>query len=372
MREAKLQEDNDGQLDLQTNGASPLYAASEAGEAEVVKSLLEKGVPVNSRAVNGSSALHVSSLNGHIEVTKLLLENGAQVDILDNDQWSPLMMACKSGQAAIAYVLFENEADAFLQNNKGQTALEIAKEFNQVNVLSLFAKPKRKSAYPGILFSEGIKKVAVTREEKTIDLVEDIGISLKFPENSLPPIDPPLEVVIQPCFSGNFVLPENIELASPAYAITPNREVIFQKGLVVKIEHYANLQNEEDCEDMVFLTASSTPEYRGSTPTYKFNEIKEAKGMFRPGQKQPLGEIQLKHFSIIGVGKKIIKKIKNKLMKSKTKKDSSLYSARLFITEKAAVFCICLQQRLYRKVYLNLIIVQCLFYYFCKFSSVKQ
>ena len=349
VKEAKLQEYNDGQLDLQTNGTSPLYAASEAGEAEVVKSLLEKGVPVNSRAVNGSSALHVSSQNGHIEVTKLLLENGAQVDILDNEQWSPLMIACKSGQATIAQVLLENEADAFLRNNKGQTALEIAKEFNQVNVISLFAEPKRKTAYPGILFSEGIKKVEVTREEKTIDLVEDVGISLKFPENSLPSTDPPLEVAIQPCFSGSFVLPEDIELASPAYAITPNREVTFQKDLVLKIQHYANLQTKEDCEDMVFLSASSTPEYRGSIPIYKFKEMKEAKGMFRPGQKQPIGEIQLKHFSIIGVGKKIINKLKSKLMKS----ESSLYSARLFITEKAAVFCICLYQPLYRQVCSN-------------------
>ena len=346
VEEAKLQKDNDGQLDLQTNGASALYAASETGEFEVVKSLVEKGVPVNLRVVDGSSALHISS---HVEVTKLLLKNGGQVDILDSDQWSPLMIACKSGQAAIAQVLLDNEADTFLRNTKGQTALEIAKKFNQVNVLSLFAKLKRKTAYPGILFSEGVKKVAVTREEKTIDLVEDVGISLNFPENSLPSTDPPLEVAIQPCFSGSFVLPEDIELASPAYAIISNREVTFQKDLLLKIQHYANLQTKEDCEDMVFLSASSTPEYKGSVPIYKFREIREAKGMFTLGQKQSLGEIQLNHFSIIGVGKKIIKKIGSKLLKS----ESSLYSARLFITEKAAVFCICLYQPLYRQVCSN-------------------
>ena len=349
VEEAKLQKDNDGQLDLQTNGASALYAASETGEFEVVKSLVEKGVPVNLRVVDGSSALHISSQNGHVEVTKLLLKNGGQVDILDSDQWSPLMIACKSGQAAIAQVLLDNEADTFLRNTKGQTALEIAKKFNQVNVLSLFAKLKRKTAYPGILFSEGVKKVAVTREEKTIDLVEDVGISLNFPENSLPSTDPPLEVAIQPCFSGSFVLPEDIELASPAYAIISNREVTFQKDLLLKIQHYANLQTKEDCEDMVFLSASSTPEYKGSVPIYKFREIREAKGMFTLGQKQSLGEIQLNHFSIIGVGKKIIKKIGSKLLKS----ESSLYSARLFITEKAAVFCICLYQPLYRQVCSN-------------------
>ena len=346
--EAKLIEDNDGQPDLQTNGASALYTATENGEVEVAKSILENDVPAYFQAVDGSSALHVASQNGHIEGAKLLLEDGEQVDILDSDKWSPLMTACKSGQAAITQVLLENEADAFLRNNKGQTALDIAKELNHVNIISLFAKLKRKTAYPGLLFSEGVKKVAVTTEEKTIDLVEDVGISLKFPENSLPSTDPPLEVTIQPCFSGSYVLPDDIELASPAYVITPNREVTFQKDLVVKIQHYANLQTEEDCEDMVFLLASSTPEYRGSIPIYKFKEMKEAKKMFRPGQKQPLGEIQLNHFSIIGVGK-IIKKIKSKIMKNE------VYSARLFITEKSAIFCICLQQCLYRRVCSDLI-----------------
>ena len=342
VEKAKLQEDKDGQFDLQTNEASTLYEASKNGEIKVVKSLFKKGVLVNSQAVDGSSALHVSSQNGHVEVTKLLIENGAQVDILDNDQWSPLMIACKSGQAAITQVLLENEADTFLRNNKDQTALEIAKELNHVNIISLFAEPKRKTAYPGILFSKGVKKETITSDEKTIDLVQDVGISLTFPENVLTSTYPPLEVAIRPCFSGSFVLPDDIELASPAYLITSNREVTFQKDLIVKIQHYANLQTEEDCENMVFLSASSTPEYRGSNPIYKFKEIKEAKGMFRPGQKQPLGEIQLKHFSIIGVGK-IINWIKRIVLRT-------LYSARLFLAEKAAVFCICLHQPLYRQV----------------------
>ena len=348
VEEAKLQENIDGQFNLQANRVPALYAASGNGEVEVVKSLLDKGVPVNSRAVDGSSALHVSSQNGHVEVTKLLIENGAQVDILDNDQWSPLMIACKSGQAATTRVLLETEADVFLRNNKSQTALDIAEEFNQVNVISLFAEPKRKTAYPGILFSKGVKRESVTADEKIIDLVQDVGISLTFPENSLPSTDPPLEVSIRPCLSGSFVLPDDVQLTSPAYVITPNREVTFQKNLVVKIQHYANLQTEEDCEDMVFLSASSTPEYKGSVPIYKFKEMKEAKGMFRPGQKQPLGEIQLNHFSIIGVGK-MIKLIKSKVLKS----ESSLYSARLFIAEKAAIFCICLYQPLYRQVCSN-------------------
>ena len=85
--EAILIEDNDGQPDLQTNGASALYTATEL---EVTKSILENDVPVYVQAVDGLSALHVSNQNGNVEVAKLLLENGEQVDVLDNDQCSPL------------------------------------------------------------------------------------------------------------------------------------------------------------------------------------------------------------------------------------------------------------------------------------------
>ena len=57
----------------------------------------------------------------------------------------------------------------------------------------------------------------------------------------------------------------------------------------------------------MFLSASSTPEYRGSTPVYVFKEITDTKGLFRPGQEKPFGEIQLNYFSIITTGMKLLK-----------------------------------------------------------------
>ena len=128
-----------------------------------------------------------------------------------------------------------------------------------------------------------------------------MGISLSFPEDALPPTDPPLQLEIQPCFSGSFDVPPDIELVSPAYVVEPSRKVSFQKKVLVKMWHHANLESEEDCEDMVFLSASTTPEYRGDTPVYVFREIKGAKGSFRPG---PIGQIALKHFCTLALGKK--------------------------------------------------------------------
>ena len=285
--------------------APALYIASKNGQVEVAKSILERGAQINLKTNDGTSALHIASQNGHVDVAKLLLEKGAKVDLLNNDQCSPLMIACKHGKTAVIQVLLDHDADTYLRNKKNQTALEIAKENDYVDIISLFAELKEKAAYPGILFSEGVKKEFITSDEKTINL-EDVGISITFPENSLPSTDPPLEISIQPCFSGPFEMPGGIESVSPAYIIKYNRKIMFLKDVILKIRHYANLQTEEDCENMVFLSASSIPEYRGSTPVYVFKEITDAKGWFRPGQEKPLGEIQLKHFCIIKIGKKIL------------------------------------------------------------------
>ena len=303
---------NGAPVDVQYNGSSSLYIASSKGHVKVVKVLLENGAKVDLQ-YNGSSPLCIATWNKHTEVVKLLLERGAKVDLAYDSQ-SPLMIACDQGQTAIAKVLLDHDADTYLRNNKGQTALEIAKEKNHVDIISLFADLKEKVAYPGILLSEGVKKESVTSDEKTINL-EEVGASLTFPENSLPPTEPPVEVAIQPCFSGPFIMPDDIESRSPAYVIKPNRKVKFEKDIVLKIRHNANLQTEEDCKNMVFLSASSTPEYRGSTPVYVFKEITDTKGLFRPGQEKPLGEIHLRklsHFSIITIGIKLLKRIDSK------------------------------------------------------------
>ena len=57
---------------------------------------------------------------------------------------------------------------------------------------------------------------------------------------------------------------------------------------------------------MVFLSARCTPEYRGSYPVYVFKEMTGTKGLFRPRQEKPLGEIQLKRFSIVTIAKRLL------------------------------------------------------------------
>ena len=132
-------------------------------------------------------------------------------------------------------------------------------------------------------------------------MLKDIGISISFPDDSLH-LAESLDLSIHPCFCGPFQLPDGYESASPAYLIRHSKKVEFQKDITVKIHHYTCLLSEQDCEDMVFLSASSTPVYRESSPVYIFREIQGAKGEFRPGDQ--VGQIGLRHFCIMKVGKR--------------------------------------------------------------------
>ena len=158
------------------------------------------------------------------------------------------------------------------------------------------------SECPGILFhQEPIVQEDITFEREVI--LKGTGIELSIPVDSKPiSLEEPLTLTIRTCFSGPFELPDDYESASPAYLIEPSRRVKFQRDVTVEIYHYLNLESEEDCDNMVFLSASITPEYRESRPVYTFKEIKETKGVFKPGYQ--VGEIKLRHFCYLKAAKR--------------------------------------------------------------------
>ena len=139
----------------------------------------------------------------------------------------------------------------------------------------------------------------MTHSETTLDYLEDLGISLSIPVLSE---GRTFDIEIRPCFTGPFCLPDDYEQASPAYLIHHGK-LCFQKPITIMMRHHANLVSEEDCEDMAFFSASSTPQYSvESYPVYKFKKINTPDCIFKPGEL--VGQISLKHFCIVTSGKR--------------------------------------------------------------------
>ena len=134
----------------------------------------------------------------------------------------------------------------------------------------------------------------ISSAQMKIDHEDDAGISISIPEGSISP-DESVDLLIQPCFSGSFEVPKDMEPASPAYFIKTSKKIELKRPLTMRMQHSAKLQSEEDCKNMVFLRASSDPECRGSNPVYVFREVEGARGTFNEGSQ--FGEVILTHFS---------------------------------------------------------------------------
>jgi len=89
---------------------TPLQSAAELGRFEIVKFLLEQGVPVdNAPFYSGGTPLQLAAMSGWIDVATLLLENGANVNHMPAE-------------------------------GDGRTAFEAAAEWGRVDMLTLLAQ----------------------------------------------------------------------------------------------------------------------------------------------------------------------------------------------------------------------------------------
>jgi len=81
--------------------------ASEKGNFEITKFLVENGADPNAQGKHGYTVLTMASENGNFEMVKFLVENGTHPNGQDQHGWTALMMASKKGNFEIAKFLVE-------------------------------------------------------------------------------------------------------------------------------------------------------------------------------------------------------------------------------------------------------------------------
>ena len=115
------------------NGDTALMIAAFYGNQRVVKLLLDKEVEVNRP---GWAALHYAAINGNPNIIKQLLDASAYIDAESpDDKMTPIMLAAMRGRTAAVRLLKEEGADVTLKNADGMTALDLARRFDQKEVV---------------------------------------------------------------------------------------------------------------------------------------------------------------------------------------------------------------------------------------------
>eukprot|EP00927_Polykrikos_kofoidii_P044447 TRINITY_DN38409_c0_g1_i1.p1 TRINITY_DN38409_c0_g1~~TRINITY_DN38409_c0_g1_i1.p1 ORF type:complete len:980 (+),score=104.84 TRINITY_DN38409_c0_g1_i1:84-3023(+) len=109
-----------------SDGWTPLIAASSAGHFPVVELLLDACSTVDATASDGFTPLLEACTSGHEQIVSLLLSRGAMVSHASNDGNTAFILASLHGHAEIVSVLLEHEADITMQRADGFTALRAA------------------------------------------------------------------------------------------------------------------------------------------------------------------------------------------------------------------------------------------------------
>ena len=107
---------------------SPITEAARRGDAQAVRSLLDRGADVNAAQGDGMTALHWAAERGHAEVVGVLLSAPAAVEAKTRiGSYTPLHVAGRRGHAAIVVSLLEAGADPdVVTTNSGATPLHLA------------------------------------------------------------------------------------------------------------------------------------------------------------------------------------------------------------------------------------------------------
>jgi ankyrin repeat protein len=118
-------------------GQPLMHAASENGQIDAVRSLLDYGSDVDERDASQWTALAVASRNGKLQVAKLLIERGADVNSRGATGWTPMHLASKGGHLDVVRLLLDHNADFNARQRSQRTALDITSCYGHLEIAKL-------------------------------------------------------------------------------------------------------------------------------------------------------------------------------------------------------------------------------------------
>jgi len=122
----------------QGSGDCPIHVAARHGLLDNVESLLDAGVDVDCQNRDGCMALHIAVLNSDCALAGLLLARGADSSLPDDRGNNPLHIAAKQGHFQMFKMLLANPTtNIWLKNSDGFLPIHVAAKAGQTNIVQL-------------------------------------------------------------------------------------------------------------------------------------------------------------------------------------------------------------------------------------------
>ncbi len=117
---------------------TPLAGAVALDQIEVVRTLLDAGVPVDEADGDGLTALDGAVFGNQVALARLLIDRGADVNHVDRNGMTPLLYAASIdfGDAEMVDLLLGAGARADARTTAGLTALDLARRYRHARLIA--------------------------------------------------------------------------------------------------------------------------------------------------------------------------------------------------------------------------------------------
>jgi hypothetical protein len=111
------------------HGRVPMFVALAERQSEIARRLAEANTDPNVLATDGSTLLMAAVRAEDVELVQWALDHGTDVNAVrpGKNNATALILAARNGNAEIVQLLLDGGADPDIANDKGQTALDVAK-----------------------------------------------------------------------------------------------------------------------------------------------------------------------------------------------------------------------------------------------------
>ena len=150
----------------------PIHNAAQNGNLNQVKSLLNQGVPVNSRNAHGWTPLHFAASSGRVNVIQELLRRGAHVNPRTRSGMTPLYLAAFWNTPHVVHALIRAGAnpkyrnmygyDASTYSRKGGNAMKTSRAATKWNNMVRKRRAARMLASPRLLGSTKLNNKSIS------------------------------------------------------------------------------------------------------------------------------------------------------------------------------------------------------------------
>jgi ankyrin repeat protein len=139
-----------------------VFALVGVGYAELLSSVIAKGVPINTKNKAGLSLLHASILENKPKVFSILLGKQPYLEELDNKQNTPIILASRENREEFVNELIRRKVNQKAENSLGETSLFWASKNGNENLIEQFLKS-------GASYEKAFRLAKKRNDSKTID-----------------------------------------------------------------------------------------------------------------------------------------------------------------------------------------------------------